>query len=98
MKYKNKKEIKELEKKIDTILIDFGNNYLEATQGKKLKTAQFRKKVINLISTEELYTELNSILDFQNFIKEVFLEDLLVVVEDTIKDLQKEIQKKLKDV
>jgi len=94
MKYRNKKDVKKLENMIDEILIDFGNHYLKSVEGGRFDLKEHRNSILDLITNEELNTELQSVIDCKNFIEEIGLtEDLLPVIKDTIKDLEQEIRK-----
>ena len=92
MKYRNKKEIKKLENGIDETLIDFGNHYVKSVEGGRFNLKKYRNSILDIITKEELHTELQSVVDCKNFIEEIGLtEDLLSVIKDTIKDLEEEI-------
>lgn len=86
------KDKKAREDKLYSILIDFGNHYLKATQGSRLRIKQSISLIEIIIENEKKKAYLDAILDAKTFIEEIGLtEDLLPVFKETIKDLLEEI-------
>ena len=80
---------KKINKKIEEILIDFGNHYVEACKGKSLKLKFYRDWVRNLINKEKLLSTLEATIDARDFIKETpNHEDLLSAFNGQIADLK----------
>ena len=87
------KEKKQLNEKIENILIDFGNHYILATQGSRLKIKHFIEEILKLIEIEAKKAEIIANIDGKNFIEETGLtEDLLPVFKDHLEDLEEELK------
>ena len=87
-----KKEEKKLKSKIDDILIDFGNHYIEATQGKKLDLRFYNNQILDLIEREKKIAELETEINARDFIIACpERADLIKVFNLSIDDLKKEL-------
>ena len=89
-----KKEEKKLKSKIDDILIDFGNHYIEATQGKKLDLRFYNNQILDLIEREKKIAELETEINARDFIvgcPDETKADLLKVFNLSIDDLKEEL-------
>ena len=87
-----KKEEKKLKSKIDDILIDFGNHYIEATQGKKLDLRFYNNQILDLIEREKKIAELETEINARDFIVGCPEADLLKVFNLSIDDLKEELK------
>ena len=82
-------------KELEDILIDFGNHYVEATQGKKLDLKHYCNLFLDINSKSNKFAELETVIDARDFIKECpneTRESIVKAFDGQIEDLKEELE------